>query len=155
MPCLETCTVAEKQDNKAKLTNIHRTNKAIKVFPVQNCTRFPDQYTTQGKLGGTSFIIMLVEGSAARFPRAPAANSKAASPQAFPTHSVKTGGSITLSKQKVVVYYLFIIIIRNDSSHQKQILHQDAFVTFSYRHRIFGHNPGGEPEFLNGGNAKY
>lgn len=40
----------------------------------------------------TCFIIIVDEGKAERFPLAPEANSKAASPQALPTHSVKIGG---------------------------------------------------------------
>jgi hypothetical protein len=39
----------------------------------------------------TCFIIIIDDGSAARLPLAPAAKSKAASPQALPTHSVKIG----------------------------------------------------------------
>lgn len=36
--------------------------------------------------------MIVAEGKAERFPFAPAANSKAASPQALPTHKVKMGG---------------------------------------------------------------
>lgn len=36
--------------------------------------------------------MIVDEGKADRFPFAPAANRSAASPQAFPTHSVKIGG---------------------------------------------------------------
>jgi hypothetical protein len=73
---------------------------------------------TQGKTEVTSFIIMLADGSAARFPLAPAANNKAASPQAFPTHSVKIGGSIILSQKYccLVIYYNHL----NNPSLQKK-----------------------------------
>lgn len=40
----------------------------------------------------TCFIIIVEEGNAERFPFAPAAKSKAASPQALPTQRVNIGG---------------------------------------------------------------
>lgn len=40
----------------------------------------------------TCFIMIVDEGKAERFPFAPAAKSKAASPQALPIQSVKVGG---------------------------------------------------------------
>lgn len=46
--------------------------------------------STEGK-EMTCFIIIVDDGSAARLPLAPAAKSKAASPHALPTQSVKIG----------------------------------------------------------------
>ena len=49
----------------------------------------------------TCFIMIVDDGNAERFPFAPAAKSRAASPQALPTQSVKMGG-FTYLKQKQI-----------------------------------------------------
>ena len=45
--------------------------------------------------------MIVDEGKAERFPFAPAAKSKAASPQALPTHKVKIG-DLTYLQQKII-----------------------------------------------------
>ena len=45
-----------------------------------------------GRQKKTCFIMIVDEGKAERFPFAPAAKSKAASPQALPTQRVNIGG---------------------------------------------------------------
>lgn len=64
----------------------------------------------------TCFIIIVDDGKAARFPLAPAAKSKAASPQALPTQSVNMGGltylqfcrtSSVITKLKLMNKFLF------------------------------------------------
>lgn len=54
-------------------------------------SREKEDRNTKG-LQMTCLIIIVDEGNAARFPFAPAAKSKAASPHAFPTHRVNIGG---------------------------------------------------------------
>ena len=70
----------------------------------------------QGK--NTCFIIMVADGREERFPLAPAAKSKEASPQALPTQSVKIGGltylDIGKTMQVVTDETITNIYLKND-----------------------------------------